>query len=309
MPDTTAVPSRDPSQMPMIPLPPSQRLETKATVMTNVGVVGLGVVGGTIARAFTEAAVPVRRYDLYQGIGGSEDLAECSVIFLCLPTPASPEGGYDVTEVWNAVRSLVPHLREGTVMALKSTVPPGTGDALAEAFPTFEFASVPEFLVADRPDETFLHPDRLIIGCDSPEAASLLHETLRRVVPDAPVVMLTRREAELAKLCSNAMLAAKVTLANELFEVCSRFGVDWSRIQDAVGQDRRIGRGHLDVTAERGFGGTCLPKDLYGLIGSSTRAGYAPMVLMEIARFNEWIRREAEIPLRLVASEGHARRA
>jgi UDPglucose 6-dehydrogenase len=61
------------------------------------------------------------------------------------------------------------------------------------------------------------------------------------VVPTAPLVLLRPIEAELAKLASNAMLASKVAMANELFEVCSRYGVDWSRVQPAVGLDRRIG--------------------------------------------------------------------
>ena len=81
--------------------------------------------------------------------------------------------------------------------------------------------------------------------------------------------MLTPTEAELAKLAANAMLAAKVSMANELALVCERFGVEWSNIQSAVGLDRRVGLDHLTVTTDRGFGGGCLPKDLDGLIAAS----------------------------------------
>jgi UDPglucose 6-dehydrogenase len=263
--------------------------------MNSVGVVGLGVVGGTVARAFAEAGVTVRGYDRYLEIGAPHDLAGCSVVFLCVPTPSNDGEGHDLTEVWSAIREIEQHLEPGTVVATKSTVPPGTSDALAEAFPRLEFVVAPEFLVATQPVETFTHPDRLVIGARSGEAATMVANLLTRVAPTAPVVVVTPTEAELVKLCANAMLAAKVAMANELYEVCRRFGVSWSRIQGVVGLDRRIGPDHLTVTPERGFGGACLPKDLDGLIGAARRAGYPPTLLEALAAFNRHLRDEREL--------------
>jgi UDPglucose 6-dehydrogenase len=262
--------------------------------MRTIGVVGLGVVGGTVARAFVGAGVEVAGYDRYMEIGAAGDLADCSVVFLCVPTPSNDGEGHDLTEVWSAMQEIEPHLDEGTVVATKSTVPPGTSDALAEAFPRLEFVVAPEFLVATLPMETFTQPDRLVIGARSGDAATMVADLLTRMAPTAPVIVVSPIEAELVKLCSNAMLAAKVAMANELFEVCRRFGVSWSRIQGVVGLDRRIGPDHLTITPERGFGGACLPKDLDGLIGSARRAGYVPTLLQELATFNHRVRREAE---------------
>jgi UDPglucose 6-dehydrogenase len=263
--------------------------------MKPIGVVGLGVVGGTVARTFAEAGVSVRGYDRYLEIGSPQDLADCSVVFLCVPTPSEEGDGHDLTEVWAATREIEPYVHAGTVVATKSTVPPGTSDSLAEAFPGLEFVVAPEFLVATHPVETFTHPDRIVIGARSGEAATMVADLLTRVAPAAPVVVVSPTEAELVKLCANAMLAAKVALANELFEVCRRFGVSWSRIQGVVGLDRRIGADHLTVTSERGFGGACLPKDLDGLIAAAHQAGYAPALLQEFADFNRRIRRDAEV--------------
>jgi UDPglucose 6-dehydrogenase len=239
--------------------------------------------------------VAVRGYDRYLEIGAAEDLAGCSVVFLCVPTPSQDGEGHDLTEVWAAMREIEPHLGRGTVVATKSTVPPGTSEALAEAFSGVDFVVAPEFLVATHPVDTFTHPDRIVIGARSGEAATIVADLMTRVAPSAPVVVVTPTEAELVKLCANAMLAAKVAMANELFEVCRRFGVSWSRIQGVVGLDRRIGPDHLAVTPDRGFGGACLPKDLDGLIGSARRAGYAPKLLEGIAKFNRRVRREAEL--------------
>lgn len=270
-------------------------MNTYDETVTRVGVIGLGVVGGTLARAFTDAGVAVRGYDSYQGVGRPDDLEGCHVVFLCVPTPSGPDGGYDLTELWNALHAIEPHLGSGTVVAVKSTVPPGTSDRLSVAFPGLTLASMPEFLVANRPTETLTRPDRIVIGCRSARTARMLADLMGRIAPTAPVIHLRPTEAELVKLASNAMLSAKVAMANELAEVCDRFGVDWARVQPGVGLDRRIGLDHLTVSPERGFSGTCLPKDLDGLIAASTAAGYSPSVLEEIASFNRRIRRAAAL--------------
>jgi UDPglucose 6-dehydrogenase len=260
--------------------------------MKPVGVVGLGVVGGTVARALDEAGVETGRYDRYLDIGQPADLANCEVVFVCVPTPAGEDGSLDLSQVWAAVRAIEPQIENGTVIAIKSTVPPGTCDQLASEFPQLEFASVPEFLVASRPMESFTRPDRIVIGATNGDVARVIEAVMRRVVPTAPVLVLLPLEAEIAKLCSNALLAAKVTVANEFSEVCDRFGAAWERIQGAVGLDRRIGPDHLTVTATRGFAGGCLPKDLDGFIAAARTNGYEPRVLAEIAAFNRRIRGE-----------------
>lgn len=260
--------------------------------MRPVGIVGLGMVGGTISRVLRDAGVLVRNYDRYLQIGRPGDLRACGVVFLCVPTPSLPNHGYDLTEVWSAASDIEAVLEPGSVVAVKSTVPPGTNDSLAGAFPNLEFASIPEFLVASRPVETLTRPDRVIIGTRSSRTTAVLVELISRIAPEAPVIQLDPMEAEFAKLCANALLSAKVAVANELSDICSRYDVSWPRVKAVVGLDRRIGPDHLTVTEERGFGGTCLPKDLDGLIGVAQEAGSSPSLLREIAGFNRRIRGE-----------------
>lgn len=261
--------------------------------MSRIGIVGLGVVGGTVARVLEEVGERVAGYDRYLGIGAPQDLAGSEVVFLCVPTPLGEDGSHDLTEVWAATREVEPHLDPGAVIAIKSTVPPGTSDTLAEAFPHLEIACVPEFLVAARPVETFTRPDRVVIGARRHEAADVLIHAMSLVAPTSPIVVVAPLEAELVKLCSNAMLAAKVAMANELSDICARFEVPWSRVQGVVGMDRRIGPDHMTVTPERGFGGACLPKDLDGLIAAARRRGHEPLLLRSIAGFNRAIRHES----------------
>jgi UDPglucose 6-dehydrogenase len=255
-----------------------------------VGVVGLGMGGGALAGVLPELGLRVRGYDPYLQVGRPEDLGPCPVTFVCVPSPAERGQRHDVSAVWDAVSTIAPFLRDGAVIAVKSTVPPGTCDELSRAFPSLEFVSCPEFLVAAAPVETLRRPDRVVIGGRSPKAVGAVRRVMELVSPEAPIVVLDPVEAELAKLCSNALLAAKVALANELFEVCAAFGAAWERIETAVGLDRRIGPEHLHVTAERGFGGRCLPKDLDGFVAAALLAGHRPEILETVAEFNRSIR-------------------
>jgi nucleotide sugar dehydrogenase len=259
-----------------------------------VGVIGLGVVGGTVARAFSEAGLTVHGYDRYLNLGAPELLAACRVVFMCVPTPSLPTRGHDLSEVWSAAREIEPHMEPGSLVVVKSTVSPGTNDRLAAALPRVEFASVPEFLVAARPFETFTQPDRIIVGARSSEAATMLCDLFARVAPEAPPVVVKPIEAELAKLFSNGLLAAKVSMANQLSEVCDRYQVSWPRVKAVIGLDRRIGPDHLTVTPERGFGGSCLPKDLDALISVAESVGCRTELLKAVADFNRYIRSSAE---------------
>ena len=256
----------------------------------RVGIVGLGKVGGTLREALEASGVKASGYDPYLGVGAPEVLSDCSLVFICVPTPAGAQGELDTSPLWKAVRDIEACLMDDTVIVIKSTVPPGTSAALGSDFPRFEFANVPEFLVAARPMETLIKPDRVVVGVESSTAARAVTEVMRLIAPEAPIVTLSPVEAELAKLASNAMLAAKVAVANDLALVCERFSVSWSRVQAAVGLDRRIGPDHLSVSAQRGFGGPCLPKDLDGLVAAARSAGYEARLLKEVAAFNREVR-------------------
>jgi UDPglucose 6-dehydrogenase len=257
--------------------------------MAKVGVIGLGTVGGVLLDALSMANVESIGYDPHLDVGAPGSLSGCSPVFVCVPTPAGDDGALDASAVWKAVGDVEADLADRAVVAIKSTVPPGTSDALTDDFPRLEFASVPEFLVSAHPLETLTRPDRVLIGARSAEVFERVRAVMSAVAPGAPVLFLQPREAELAKLAANAMLAAKVSLANELALICERFGVEWTSIQAAVGLDHRIGLDHLTVTPERGFSGGCLPKDLEGLIEAAHESGYASPLLQAVRDFNRTV--------------------
>lgn len=257
----------------------------------KIGIVGLGVVGGALERAFEAAGKPVHAlYDPFKGHDAIQDMAECTIIFLCVGTPENG-GDLDRISVWEAVSALsrLP-VKDGTLIAVRSTVPPGTSAELTRVHPWLQFASTPEFLVQADPDRSMRYPDRIVIGANTPEASGRLADVLTSITMKGQLVVVSPVQAELLKLCANVLLASKVAIANELSDVCASYDVSWESIREGIGLDPRIGASHLEVTPERGFGGACFPKDLRGLISASRRAGHEPELLQAVEDLNKRVR-------------------
>ncbi len=209
-----------------------------------------------------------------------EAMRDASIVFLCVGTPPRPDGTPDLGQLERAARDVVTATDRDLVLVTKSTVPPGTGEALeilcAEAAAPGQSVNVvsnPEFLRESRAVEDFFHPDRIVVGAEDPEAGlrvAALYE------PGPPVVLSDRRGAELVKYASNAFLAVKISFANEIAGLCERLGTDAGPVLRGVGLDTRIGAQFLSQGP--GYGGSCLPKDLSGLLAVGEAVGYtAPL--------------------------------
>ena len=100
-----------------------------------------------------------------------------------------------------------------------------------------------------------------------------------------PVVETGLREAEMIKYANNAFLAAKISLINELGNVCKRYGVDAYEIAAAIGLDDRIGTKFLRSGV--GWGGSCFPKDVAALIAAAREVDYEPELLEAAVAVND----------------------
>jgi len=199
----------------------------------------------------------------------SEGVEGAGIVIVAVGTPPTPDGEADLSQVHEAVGEAVRHASPGSVIAIKSTVPPGTTRALARSSRRDDVAFVmfPEFLREGSALEDVRHPSRVVVGGDDPEA-------VRRVAtliggPDAPSLLCDSVSAELIKYGSNAFLATKISFINEMAQLCELTGADIGMVADGMGLDPRIGRSFL--SAGLGWGGSCFPKDVRAL---ETSAGY-----------------------------------
>ncbi len=195
-------------------------------------------------------------------------------VFLTLPTPSLPDGSADTSFVESVIEQVSGRLQSGAIVVLKSTVPVGSTHRfqamLAERQPGVPVVSNPEFLREGNAVDDFLQPDRVVVGADDPavaEAVGRLYEPL-----GARVLVMDPVSAEMVKYGSNAYLAARITFANTLANVCEAVDADVTAVLGAVGMDKRIGPHFLRPGP--GFGGSCFPKDTQALLALAGEAGY-----------------------------------
>ena len=249
--------------------------------------------GGSRLRATTD----------YAAVAGTE------LTVLALPTPSNDDGSIDLSAMEAGARSVGEALagKEGYhLVVVKSTVVPGTtGDVLAPAIAggagktgagsggggrggKLGVAVNPEFLREGSAVDDFTSPDKVVLGTDGDERAlDLLADLYEPIVLewDVPVVETGRREAEMIKYANNAFLAAKVSLINDIGNICKEYGVDAYEVAEAIGLDDRVGGRFLRSGV--GWGGSCFPKDVDAIRAAAREAGYEPRMLDAAAEVND----------------------
>ncbi|MCB1472428.1 MAG: UDP-glucose/GDP-mannose dehydrogenase family protein [Rhodobiaceae bacterium] len=215
-----------------------------------------------------------------------ETVATADVIFIAVGTPSRRgDGEADLQYVYAAARDIARVMKPGAVVVTKSTVVVGTNrrvrEIIAEARPgvPFSVASNPEFLREGSAIEDFMRPDRVVIGVEDEAAENALRRLYRPLsLREAPLVVTSLENAEIAKYAANAFLAMKVTFINEVADLCEKAGGNVQDIARAIGLDNRIGPKFLH--AGPGFGGSCFPKDTRAFAATGKRYG-APQTLVE----------------------------
>jgi UDPglucose 6-dehydrogenase len=221
--------------------------------------------------------------------------------FLALPTPSEGDGHIDLSITEAGTRSLGGVLAEkGSyhLVVTKSTVVPTTTEEVIapileaesglERGTGFDVGANPEFLREGSAVSDFLDPDKVVLGSETERARTLLRDVFEPLVERAgnpPVVETGIREAEMIKYANNAFLASKISLANDLANVCKEYGVDSAEVLDAVGLDSRIGAPFLDAGV--GWGGSCFPKDVAAIVAAARDVGYEPSMLEAAVEVND----------------------
>ncbi len=217
-------------------------------------------------------------------------------IFIAVNTPPSTDGEADLQFVRMAAESISQVMNEYAIIVNKSTVPVGTGDAVAEILQAhgkkvgidFDIVSNPEFLAEGTAVYDFMQPDRVVLGGTNREAAE---KVAQLYLPLRCTIMTTDlRTAEMIKYASNAFLATRVSFINEIATICEKVGADVKDVATGMGMDKRIGRAFL--SAGIGYGGSCFPKDVKALTWMAEVNGYRPQLLRAVIEINREMRRQ-----------------
>ena len=229
----------------------------------KIAIVGIGMVGGALRKYLEQQKKKIFLYDKYKKIGSLEDINQADVIFICVPTPYDKEKGFDLSFVEDACSNITGKKN----IVIKSTVLPGTTEKLQKNYPQHRFLFNPEFLTEFSPDQDFGYPDRQIVGYTK-QSFSVADDILQ-LLPLAPTMkIIPATEAEMVKYFGNTFLSTKIIFANQIYDLCQKLGLNYDRIAECAGADKRIGRSHLKVWhhQKRGYAGKCLPKDTKAFI-------------------------------------------
>jgi len=205
-------------------------------------------------------------------------IKEADIVMVCVNTPnkIGNGSGYDLAAYESVSRAIANAANSSKVIVEKSTVPVRTAERMRQIFESnrarpdiqLEVISNPEFLAEGTAVKNLEDPDRVIIGglqtSEGKKAVELLAKVYSNWVSPSKIITTNLWSAELGKLASNAFLAQRVSSINSMSALCEASGANVDDLKKILGSDPRIGSQFLSSSV--GFGGSCLEKDLKGLI-------------------------------------------
>lgn len=272
----------------------------------NVGIVGAGYVGLTTAaglakntdvyacvcesnperlKALLEKECPIKEPGLEDALFNTPPHAilflppsdfcnnRYDVVFVCVGTPSGPDGEVDLSQIHSAVEDILQYKHKVPVIVIRSTVPPGTTRSVRANIEltapyTYEDAPIvchhPEFLQQGSALSDFDKASRIVFGLVDKGDQAVVHKVAKALYKDCGIMYMKAESSELSKYANNVALATRISFVNELARMANAGGADYEDVRMVIGMDDRIGNRFLAPGI--GWGGSCIPKDIRGLI-------------------------------------------
>jgi UDPglucose 6-dehydrogenase len=212
------------------------------------------------------------------------------ICFIAVGTPEGANGEADLSAVMAVAAGIGEAMDGYRVVVDKSTVPVGTAQQVRDIIKRqtkhdFDVVSNPEFLKEGTAIEDFQKPDRVVIGHNGERSRAIMEELYKPFVRTGnPILFMSPESAEMTKYAANAMLAARISLINEIANLCEAMGSDVEDVRRGVGLDKRIGPAFLFPGV--GYGGSCFPKDVKALIKMAEQRDMPPRILLAVDQVN-----------------------
>ena len=222
-----------------------------------------------------------------------EALDNSNIIFVAVGTPEREDGSVNLDYIFNVALEIAEVISQDSLIVIKSTVPVGTAfkvkDMIESNLKTdikIDIASNPEFLKEGVAVNDCMHPDRVILGAQNDDVFDTLKELYAPFIVNSDrFVLMDVKSAEMSKYVANAFLATKISFMNEIANICDKTGANIKNVRLGIGSDKRIG--YDFIYAGCGYGGSCFPKDVKGLINTAITNGYEPKILANVDAVNE----------------------
>ena len=225
----------------------------------RIGIAGLGVVGSACKKGFERCGYDVVVHDPKLSTQFHE-LIDTEIVYICVPTPAKADGTCDTSIVNEIIAELINQNYDG-IIAIKSTVPPGTTQQFIERY-SDKIVFVPEFLKERSAEYDFVFDHKLLlVGTENVNH----YYIVIRSHGDLPKsqMRVNPSEAEMMKYYHNTFNATRIVFANVFGKMCETLNINYDAVKKAFLLNNTMPDEYLDVKPElQGYGGACLPKDV-----------------------------------------------
>ncbi len=238
--------------------------------MIKIGIIGLGIVGGSLYGSFQLKNIELYGYDKFKKSDTFEQCLLCDIIFLCLPTLFDENiKEYDKTNIYE-VCDLLEKFNYTGIVVIKSTVEPTTTENLCIKY-KLKFVHNPEFLSASTAFEDFHNQTHIVLGKTkniNDIEFNILVDFYKNFYPDAELSITTSIESECMKIFCNSFYAVKIQYFNELYLLCEKHNINYNSIRNLMLKNNWINIMHTQVPGndnKLSYGGFCFPKDTNAL--------------------------------------------
>lgn len=217
-----------------------------------------------------------------------EAVPSSDIVMIAVGTPSAEDGNADLSQVFASAEKAAPLLKDGAILVVKSTVPPGTNSEVSRRVAaitkvSFTMASLPEYLREGTAVQDTLHPDRVVIGAVDPRTIKILTDLHTPLTEN--ILVMRPESAQMCKYAANAYLATRITFINQIANLCEVNGADIEEVIRGIGEDRRIGSHYWFPGV--GYGGSCFPKDVRELSAYARSIGLTDNLMITINDLNE----------------------
>ena len=239
-----------------------------------------------------EPLVPelLEQSDIKATTSNEEVIKESDIIYTFVATPSLTDGSYDVSAVQKVVDDILDTplvFTDRKTFVVGCTTNPGDCDKFAEQLPGMKVYYNPEFIAQGAIINGLLKADMVLVGGDYDKDIADLYYRIQGPEMEPRMNFMSLTAAELTKIALNCYLTMKISYANQVGEVLTKFGLgeEIDNVLNAIGADSRVGSKYLGYGF--GFGGPCLPRDNRAFAHAAERVGLKNNIGLTIDAFND----------------------